>query len=52
MTVGLGFKNQIPIMAKTAAPYDLYLNNAQAVSDEKITALKPTTDVNYTLNGP
>ena len=49
LTVGLGFKNQIPIMAKTAAPYDLYLNNAQAVSDEKITALKPTTDVNYTL---
>ncbi|EGO2715944.1 FtsX-like permease family protein, partial [Enterococcus faecalis] len=37
LTVGLGFKNQIPIMAKTAAPYDLYLNNAQTVSNEKIT---------------
>lgn len=49
LTVGLGFKNQIPIMAKTAAPYDLYLNNAQAVSNEKITALNPTTDVNYTM---
>jgi putative ABC transport system permease protein len=49
LTVGLGFKNEIPIMAKSVAPYDLYLNNAQNASDEKVAALKPTLDVTYSL---
>ena len=49
LTVGLGFKNEIPIMAKSVAPYDLYLNNAQNTSDEKVAALKPTLDVTYSL---
>ncbi len=49
LTVGLGFKNEIPIMAKSVAPYDLYLNNAQNASDEKVNALKPTLDVTYSL---
>jgi putative ABC transport system permease protein len=49
LTVGLDFKNEIPIMAKSVAPYDLYLNNAQNASDEKVAALKPTLDVTYSL---
>ncbi|MFR3287575.1 MAG: ABC transporter permease, partial [Enterococcus casseliflavus] len=49
LTVGLGFKNEIPILAKTVAPYDLYLNNAQNASDEKVNALNPTLDVTYSM---
>ncbi|WP_313509911.1 ABC transporter permease [Enterococcus sp.] len=47
LTVGLGFKNEIPIMAKSVAPYDLILNNAQDVDNASVSALNPTFDTTY-----
>ncbi|MEO1771453.1 ABC transporter permease [Candidatus Enterococcus ferrettii] len=47
LTVGLGFRNEIPKMANAVTPYDLVLNNAQKVDQQKVSALNPTTDVNY-----
>lgn len=47
LTVGLGFKNAIPLMAKSVAPYDLILNNAQKADAQSITDLHPTLDAMY-----
>lgn len=47
LTVGLGFRNEVPKMADAVTPYDLVLNNAQKVDQQKVSALKPTTNVKY-----
>lgn len=47
LTVGLGFRNEIPKMANAVTPYDLVLNNAQKVAQQEVAALKPTTNVTY-----
>ncbi len=36
LTVGLGFRNEIPKMAKAMTSYDLVLNNAQTVDQQKL----------------
>lgn len=36
LTVGLGFRNEIPKMTEQNSPYDLILNNAQNFSPEKL----------------
>ncbi|MGH1804362.1 FtsX-like permease family protein [Enterococcus gallinarum] len=47
LTVGLGFRNEIPKMAKAMTSYDLVLNNAQTVDQQKIADLHPTLNVSY-----
>lgn len=47
LTVGLGFRNEIPKMAKAMTSYDLVLNNAQTVDQQKIANLHPTLNVSY-----
>ncbi|HLQ40627.1 MAG TPA: FtsX-like permease family protein [Tetragenococcus sp.] len=47
LTVGLGFRNQIPKMTEQFSPYDLVLNNAQEVDQKQVTALKPVLDTSY-----
>ncbi|WP_270280072.1 FtsX-like permease family protein [Enterococcus gallinarum] len=47
LTVGLGFRNEIPKMAKAMTSYDLVLNNAQTVDQQKIADLHPTLNVRY-----
>ena len=47
LTVGLGFRNEIPKMADAVAPYDLVLNNAQKFDQQKVADLQPTSDVKY-----
>lgn len=47
LTVGLGFRNEIPKMADAVTPYDLVLNHAQKVEQQKVAALNPTTNVTY-----
>ncbi len=47
LTVGLGFKNEIPLMAKSVAPYDLILNNAQKADAQSVADLHPTLDTIY-----
>ena len=47
LTVGLGFRNEIPKMAKGITSYDLVLNNAQKVDQQKVDDLHPTLDVRY-----
>ena len=36
LTVGLGFRNEIPKMTKAMTSYDLVLNNAQTVDQQKL----------------
>lgn len=48
LTVGLGFRNQIMVFTDSFASYDLVLNNAQDINQEKINALDPTVDIRYT----
>lgn len=36
LTVGLGFRNEIPKMTEQNSPYDLILNNAQTFAPEKL----------------
>jgi putative ABC transport system permease protein len=47
LTVGLGFRNEIPKMAKATTSYDLVLNNAQKVDQQKVADLQPTLNVSY-----
>lgn len=47
LTVGLGFRNEIPKMTKAMTSYDLVLNNAQTVDQQKIADLHPTLNVSY-----
>ncbi|MDM8213800.1 FtsX-like permease family protein [Enterococcus hirae] len=47
LTVGLGFRNEIPKWAAMSSAYDLVLNNAQEVDQKKVAALRPTYDVSY-----
>lgn len=47
LTVGLGFRNQIMTFTNTAATYDIVLNNAQKIDQQKINKLNPTLNVTY-----
>lgn len=47
LTVGLGFRNQIMTFTNTAATYDIVLNNAQKIDQQKIDTLDPTLNVTY-----
>lgn len=47
LTVGIGFRNQIMVFTDGLASYDLFLNNAQEINQEKIKALDPTLNVLY-----
>lgn len=47
LTVGLGFRNQIMTFTNTAATYDIVLNNAQKINQQKIDTLDPTLNVTY-----
>ncbi|MGM0258972.1 FtsX-like permease family protein [Enterococcus sp. AZ102] len=47
LTVGLGFRNQIMTFTNTAATYDIVLNNAQKIDQQKINKLDPTLNVTY-----
>ncbi|GCF93028.1 permease [Enterococcus florum] len=47
LTVGIGFRNEIPKMADAVTPYDLVLNNAQKIDQQKINQLQPTTNARY-----
>lgn len=47
ITVGLGFRNEIPKMTNQTAAYDLVLNNSQKIAADKIEALKPTLNATY-----
>ncbi len=49
MTVGIGFRNQIPKLTEQTTTYDLTLNNAQAIDQKQVAALKPTLNVTYPL---
>lgn len=49
LTVGLGFRKEIPKMTEQSSPYDLIVNNAQAADQQSIHALKPTFNVRYHL---
>lgn len=49
LTVGLGFRNEIPKMTEQFSTYDLLLNNAQDVDQNKIDSLHPTLDISYQM---
>jgi Predicted ABC-type transport system involved in lysophospholipase L1 biosynthesis, permease component len=47
ITVGLGFRNQIPVLTNGVMPYDVVINNAQNMDQEKVDSLHPTLNVSY-----
>ena len=47
LTVGLGFRNEIPKMTDQTSSYDLVLNNAQEATQDQVDALKPTENTTY-----
>ncbi|MDT2828923.1 MAG: FtsX-like permease family protein [Enterococcus viikkiensis] len=47
ITVGLGFRNEIPKMTNQTAVYDLVLNNSQKIAADKIEGLNPTLNATY-----
>lgn len=47
ITVGLGFRNEIPKMTNQTAVYDLVLNNSQKIAVDKIEGLNPTLNATY-----
>lgn len=47
LTVGLGFRNEIPKMTEKTSPYDLVLNNAQKATQDEVEALKPVENTTY-----
>lgn len=49
LTVGLGFRNEIPKMTNQVTVYDLVLNNAQKVDQAKVSALDPTLAATYDM---
>lgn len=48
LTVGLGFKHQVITAADQSSPYDLILNHAEKVDQDKVSRLSPVTDAVYT----
>ncbi|MDN6347743.1 MAG: ABC transporter permease, partial [Tetragenococcus koreensis] len=49
LTVGLGFRNEIPKMTEQASTYDLLLNNAQDADQKQVEDLNPTLNVSYQI---
>ncbi|MDN6664976.1 MAG: FtsX-like permease family protein [Tetragenococcus koreensis] len=49
LTVGLGFRNEIPKMTDQASTYDLFLNNAQDADQKQVEGLNPTLNVSYQI---
>ncbi|MGX7126424.1 FtsX-like permease family protein [Enterococcus viikkiensis] len=47
ITVGLGFRNEIPKMTNQTTVYDLVLNNSQKIAADKIERLNPTLNATY-----
>lgn len=47
LTVGLGFRNEIPKMTEQNSPYDLILNNAQTFAPEKLDDLAIKDNTTY-----
>lgn len=47
LTVGLGFRNEIPKMTEQNSPYDLILNNAQNFAPEKLDDLAIKDNTTY-----
>lgn len=47
ITVGLGFRNEIPKMTNQTTVYDLVLNNSQKIAADKIEGLNPTLNATY-----
>lgn len=49
LTVGLGFRNEIPKMTDQTSTYDLFLNNAQDADQKQVEDLNPTLNVSYQI---